>query len=318
MTHKTAVVCCVRNEGQFILEWVAYHKAIGFDDVVIVSNACTDGSDALLNCLADMGEITHFSQDVPTGKAPQTHAFAKLLTDGSLAQYDWVLHIDADEFLEVTCGNGDVASLLENLPEADAVAILWQLMGDNGLTEWDGGFVIPAFTKGQAAPQPRVQLHKTMFRPSSFRGARDHMPKHPIDDARQVVNTAGNPVPSGALGKWRLNRYGMDFEDCTWENARIRHYAVKSQDVLLMKNVRGDGMGIVSDKYFLGSKFQRSHNMNDAEDLSIQVHWPKTKAGIDALLQDIELRALNDACKAWFQEQKTSALTPEKIAEWTV
>ncbi|MDG1531426.1 MAG: hypothetical protein P8Q99_08725 [Paracoccaceae bacterium] len=58
--------------------------------------------------------------------------------------------------------------------------------------------------------------------------------------------------------------------------------------------------------------------MNDAEDLSIQAHWPKTKAGIDALLQDPELRALNDACKAWFQEQKTSALTLEKIAEWTV
>jgi len=315
---KTAVVCCMRNEGQFILEWVAYHKGIGFDDVVIVSNACTDGSDALLARLAELGEITHISQDVPPGKAPQTKAFANLLTDGSLAKYEWILHIDADEFLEVTCGDGRLPALLNVLPDADAVAILWQLMGDNGLTEWDGGYVIPSFTKGQAAPQPRVQLHKSMFRPDKFRGARDHMPKHPVSGQIKVVNAAGREVPNGALGKWRLNRYGMEFDDCTWENARIRHYAVKSQDVLLMKNVRGDGMGIVSDKYFLGSKFQRSHNMNHVEDLSIQAHWPNTAKAIENLLRDAKLRALNEHCKAWFQEQRASTLTPEQIAIWTV
>ena len=34
----------MRNEAPFILEWIAYHRAIGFDDFLIYSNDCSDGN----------------------------------------------------------------------------------------------------------------------------------------------------------------------------------------------------------------------------------------------------------------------------------
>jgi hypothetical protein len=43
------------NEGPYILEWVAYHLAIGFTDIVICTNDCVDGSLALLERLQELG-----------------------------------------------------------------------------------------------------------------------------------------------------------------------------------------------------------------------------------------------------------------------
>jgi hypothetical protein len=39
MTHLALL--CVRNEAAFLLEWLAHHRAAGFDDFVVFSNACT-------------------------------------------------------------------------------------------------------------------------------------------------------------------------------------------------------------------------------------------------------------------------------------
>ena len=69
--QKTALVSCMRNEGIFLLEWVAYHQGLGFDAIIVVTNDCTDGSDALAETLADDGQIIHIDQTVPPGDSPQ-------------------------------------------------------------------------------------------------------------------------------------------------------------------------------------------------------------------------------------------------------
>ena len=38
----------MRDEGPYLLEWVAYHRLIGFTDIVVCSNDCVDGSPAHL------------------------------------------------------------------------------------------------------------------------------------------------------------------------------------------------------------------------------------------------------------------------------
>ena len=38
------VITTMKNEGAFLLEWVAHHKALGFDDLVICTNDCTDAT----------------------------------------------------------------------------------------------------------------------------------------------------------------------------------------------------------------------------------------------------------------------------------
>src|SRR5699024_4672828 len=42
------LMCSMRDEGPFALEFVAHHRAIGFDRIFIASNDCRDGTDLLL------------------------------------------------------------------------------------------------------------------------------------------------------------------------------------------------------------------------------------------------------------------------------
>ena len=56
---KITAVTTQKNEGAFLLEWIAYHKIIGFTDIVILSNDCEDGSDEMLDHLSKSGEIIH-------------------------------------------------------------------------------------------------------------------------------------------------------------------------------------------------------------------------------------------------------------------
>jgi hypothetical protein len=62
---KITAVTTQKNEGAFLLEWIAYHKIIGFTDIVILSNDCEDGSDEMLDHLSKSGEIVHLRNDGP-------------------------------------------------------------------------------------------------------------------------------------------------------------------------------------------------------------------------------------------------------------
>ena len=50
---KITAVIKQKNEGAFLLEWIAYHKVIGFSNIVVLSNDCEDGSDEFLLIFLD-------------------------------------------------------------------------------------------------------------------------------------------------------------------------------------------------------------------------------------------------------------------------
>ena len=52
-------VTCVKNEGPFLLEWIAFHQCIGVTNFLFYSNDCDDGTDTLLDALAELGHVTH-------------------------------------------------------------------------------------------------------------------------------------------------------------------------------------------------------------------------------------------------------------------
>ncbi|HBD0355695.1 TPA: glycosyltransferase family 2 protein, partial [Escherichia coli] len=47
-----------KNEGPYILEWIAYHQSIGVDRFYIVDNVSNDTSSELLCDLHSLGIIT--------------------------------------------------------------------------------------------------------------------------------------------------------------------------------------------------------------------------------------------------------------------
>ena len=62
---RATAVLTVRNEGAFLLEWVAHHLGIGFTDLVILSNDCDDGTDRMLDRLAEIAPVHHLRNEAP-------------------------------------------------------------------------------------------------------------------------------------------------------------------------------------------------------------------------------------------------------------
>ncbi|MEO0693576.1 MAG: glycosyltransferase family 2 protein, partial [Pseudomonadota bacterium] len=59
MPHRFLIVTNMKNEGPYILEWMAHHLALGFGHVIAVTNDCVDGTDEILQRLQALGHVTH-------------------------------------------------------------------------------------------------------------------------------------------------------------------------------------------------------------------------------------------------------------------
>ena len=313
---QTALAAAMRNEGPYLLEWLAYHRVIGFEQVVIVTNDCTDGSDALLDALATRGIVTHIRQTVPEGQAPQDGAMTLALEHLRTTDTTWLCHIDADEFLNIRLGAGRLPDLLANAKNAESIALPWLSFGDNGhhLRTLP---ILPNFTACEGTPNPDTVKFKSMFRIDAFAHANDHMPQRPT---RAVTAVAADGTDLGQQPGFteKRSKYRPLADALKPAAAVLNHYATRASDDFLMKNHRGDGQGKASNKYHLGSKWHQIANQNAAHDESILRHWPGTQALLAEWRNDAEIAALETACLAADAAHRAEVLTPQTRACWTV
>ncbi|MGL4280829.1 MAG: glycosyltransferase family 2 protein, partial [Albidovulum sp.] len=114
---RCLAVLTVKNEGAFLIDGLAHHRAAGFSDFIVFSNDCTDGTDAMLDRLAEMGWLTHVRNDGPHPNGPQWEALKRATKHPARAGAGWTLVLDIDEFVNVHAGDGTLAALFAALPE---------------------------------------------------------------------------------------------------------------------------------------------------------------------------------------------------------
>ena len=88
---RILAVLTVRNEGPFLIDWLAHHRAAGITDVLAMSNDCDDGTDAMLDRLQALGWLVHLPNPGPHPRGPQWSALA--LADRHRAQIPVVARI---------------------------------------------------------------------------------------------------------------------------------------------------------------------------------------------------------------------------------
>ena len=130
---KITAVLCVRNEGAFLLDWLAHHLACGVTHVVALSNDCQDGTDLMLDRLAQAGLVTHIRNEGPHDKGGIQFSRLKLADRAqAVQQADWLLALDIDEFVNVHVGARTLPDLIGALPGASAITLTWRLFGNCG------------------------------------------------------------------------------------------------------------------------------------------------------------------------------------------
>ncbi len=301
----------MKDEAPFLVEWIAYHKAIGFDEVHIAANASNDSTVELLQALEAAGEITFYPNDVAVGERPQGNA-AKLFNAAKpWKSRDWVLWLDADEFLNVHLGDGRVDDLIAALKGQDGIFLQWKIMGSSGYVGLPPRMLSQEMV-GSSAVDDRVNREiKTMWRASPKFSGFAEVGIHRPHLADGTTTTPDMMLVDGSVMKpdLRVNRNWLDRQDLgasnwasrrpvPWKLAQINHYAVRSRDALKLKARRGRGWDVVpedgsNDRHT--NAFLKNFDLNSTLDSSILRHLPETDAEIARLMALPKVRKLHDA-----------------------
>lgn len=303
------IVSSMRNEGPFILEWIAYHRHIGFDDFLIYSNDCQDGTDLILDRLQELGVLTHERNARQGKKTVQWQALSHASGHPKLAAADWVLVSDVDEYLTIHTGDGTLDDLFRAAPEADAFAISWRMFGNNGRIAHEQGLVTEQFIR--CAPETiiwpwRAAQFKSLFRNGpGLKRLGVHAPRFDKAARGSWVDGCGVRIiaPGGTYLHNTGPRYGL---------AQINHYALGSAEGFLVKAARGRPNH--SDEP-IGVDYWIERNFNQIEDRRILRHSEAVKDGIAALLSDERLARLCGAAELWRKSRIATLKTEDPMFE---
>ena len=98
--QQCSVVTSIRNEGPWLLEWVAHYIALGVKDIIIYHNDVDDGSSALIEELSRRKVIFVVENRVNGTVSPQKKAYnAACQLSGLLHRSKWAAFLDSDEFV---------------------------------------------------------------------------------------------------------------------------------------------------------------------------------------------------------------------------
>lgn len=318
---EKVIVACMRDEALFVVEWVAHHLAAGFDRIIVYTNDCSDGTDRLLDAMAGFLPVEHYDNPGPYPAGTiQKQALELAFALPQVRQAEWVLHIDADEYLNIKAGNRRIDDLIALHPEVDAIAVQWRHFGSAGVERWQGGSVVETFTRCERevpVPGAAAQIgFKTLFRPQKFKMMGVHTPKLPLKRrVPVVVNTAGVPMPVDAMMSRRKSGYPVEAAQCTWANASLHHHHVKSDDLHLLKHARGDANGRKNKKRVIGSDFYNLANRNEVESKSLVRFRPQV-AAIEAQIRGLpRVAELEAAAMAWFRGRFQDLVDARGLAE---
>ena len=310
---RTAIVTTMKNEGPFILEWLAWHRAIGVDDFLVYTNDCTDGTDTMLDLLQAKGIVQHRANPwVPGGALKPQHAALQAAESEPVMQdCGWGICMDVDEFINVKIGDGTLDALYKAMGEANMISLTWRLFGNAGTGPYADRFITEQFT--DCAPEVIRKPHqawgfKTLFRNIDiYKKLGVHRPKGlkpDLWDQVRWLNGSGAPLPREMFRNgWRstLETYGYDW-------VQLNHYAVRSAESFLVKRDRGRVNHVDRDQG-LNYWFRMNHNAD--RDLSALRMIPAAKAEFDRLMGDPDIAAAHAHSVACHRTKITELLETE-------
>ncbi|WBU56436.1 glycosyltransferase family 2 protein [Paracoccus sediminicola] len=310
--HGTVMaVSMMKDEAPFLLEWFAHHLAVGFTDILVYTNDCSDGTVEMLQRLEQLGVGHHRPNNIPEGVKPQPSAIQHAQREPLVQQADWVMLFDADEFLCINHPAGHLDGLLADVVARDAngIVVTWRIFGSNGVVDWSRAPVTEQYTRAAPPLWNKGWGVKTLFRfDPEYWKLGIHRPsiknKHLDDgfpDSVKWLNGSGQQMEDYFKFRgWRSIRRTLGYD---W--VQLNHYAIKSVDSYAARRFRGN-VNNKKDKY--NAEYWSLQDRNEVSDTSILRHAPRRAEIMAALLNDPVLSKLHfaalDALEARLDEYR--------------
>lgn len=308
---QVTAVLCLRNEGAFVLDWLAHHLACGVTHVVALTNDCQDGTDALLDRLAEIAPVTHLRNDGPYDKGGIQFTGLKLADRcDAVQQADWLVSLDIDEFINIHLGARRLPDLFAAHPEATGFALTWRLFGNGGVVRYEDQPIPQQFTRAAPHVMPwpwRAAMFKTLYRnDGTFGRLGVHRPRRADPDRlaqARWIDGAGRALPTAPGEK----RVFSDYRQNNHTQVQLNHYPLGAIESYLLKVDRGRAVH-AEDR--LGMDYWIERNWTQDEDRSIL-----GLAGVAeqraALAGDAQVAELHARAVAWRHTRLKALLAQE-------
>ena len=213
--YGLSICVIVKNEGEYIREWIEFHRIVGVEHFYIYDNDSSDHLQEILKEYVEQDIVTYISWP---GKAQQMIAY-----DNAIETYKYeskyIAFIDADEFLSPMMGD----SILETLDDifhthinVGGVGVNWRVYG----------------TSFHKRKMSGLLLENYKYRADDF--LLENAIIKTICDPRRVVSFRGNPHIVSYRGDYHcVSEHGSYipdewFYDGMCRRLRLNHFKVKS------------------------------------------------------------------------------------------
>ena len=248
--YKMAVVAIMKNEGDYIKEWLDFHLKVGVEHFFIYNNDSTDDMLEILRPYEDMGVVTVVNFP---GRKMQIPAYYDAM-DRFKNEAKYIAVIDGDEFLMPVQEGRLLADVVDEILVKDwragAVAVNWRMYGSSGHDKKPEGGVLKNFLYRVKEDGPWNNHVKQIVNPRMvYKFYHPHcvlfsLIHHSIDEDGKVVKGPFN-----------------DFYH-TPQLIRINHYFCKSKEEWIKRR----SQGTVIDDYVRTMDEFNERNRNDIFD----------------------------------------------------
>ncbi|MBN8911652.1 MAG: glycosyltransferase family 92 protein [Rhizobiales bacterium] len=218
---RIALVAIMKDEQDYVAEWLEFYILQGVSKFVIYDNGSTDRTVDIVKSYARHVDCTVIPWRTFIGRDGNAFSLQALAYAHALTNFGhdvrWMAFLDVDEFLFATSGELLVTAMTE-FADLPSLSIPWTNFGPNGHAAKPEGLVIENYT--ECTPHPMQQSQRSLVRyksivdPSEVSGMGTHhfpLIGHGLvmfNEKRVRVSTSNAHNPSVVVtGKLQLNHY---------------------------------------------------------------------------------------------------------------
>ncbi len=222
--HYLSLCLFIKDENQYLPEWVEFHKLVGVEHFFIYDNDSRIPVSRTLE--EDVREGTVTVTRFP-GSAQHIPAYSSCLQSFGKASR-WIGFIDGDEFLCPSVGN-DLKAILQAFEPYGGLGVNWVMFGSSGHQTRPPGLQIDGFTLRPPDDYPPNTHIKSIVQPRYV---------------RRVLGThTFEPAPGTPIVNERFQKVDGPFSPFSVEKIRLNHYWTRSRGEFADKIRRGTSDG---------------------------------------------------------------------------
>lgn len=294
---KIFVATCMKDEGPFILEWVAWHRALGVTDITVFTNDCSDGTDLLLDRLDQLGYLRHLPNPAPMQGSTAFQPIALNYTHHlpQMREADFFISMDVDEFLNIRPGDHSLSALFAATGEFDVISVSEVNHGSNNHEHFQPGWLTDLFHRHQTTTPGKSRARRGVKSITRLSPRVEKLRNHRPD----LVNTMGKVRWLDGSGR-ETNHFLKDRSENghdargTFDLVRLEHFPLRSLDSYLAKMYRGD---VVVMGKSVSRTYWRLRNKQSENTTNYDAQLARAKAWhAEHFEKDPQLMGLHDAC----------------------